>query len=293
MAEIRSGAGGSSYYAASNAALNAARSRWGSLTVADWNQASATSERSRWFASDGVHLTTTGNAKFSMWLRMVAAGPLSGRFAANQHVELQVVGQNVTAADGSVSPIPPEASAVALNITAVEPDASGYMTVWPCDVAMPVASNVNFVNGSVVANGVIAPLGPSGKVCIYSNQASHLLVDIAGWFAGGVGGDAFVGTIPSRFVDTRNAIGAPRARVDPAAPLRVPMIGAAIQRTSGAADVIPAGATAVAINVTAVQPSGAGYITVWPCGTPQPVASNVNFVAGVRGRQRSGGTDRP
>ena len=39
MAEIRPGPGGSSYYAASNAALNAARSRWGSLTVADWNQA--------------------------------------------------------------------------------------------------------------------------------------------------------------------------------------------------------------------------------------------------------------
>ena len=102
MAEIRSGPGGSSYYAASNAALNAARSRWGNLTIADWNQASATPERSRWFASDGVHLTTTGNAKFSMWLRYIAAGPLSGRFAANQRIELQVVGQNVTAADGSV-----------------------------------------------------------------------------------------------------------------------------------------------------------------------------------------------
>jgi peptidoglycan hydrolase-like amidase len=281
MAEIRSGPGGTSYYAQSNANLNAARSRWGNLTVADWNQASATPERPRWFASDGVHLTTTGNAKFSMWLRYIAAGPLSGRFAANQRIELQVVGQNVTAADGSVSSIPPEASAVALNVTAVEPDASGYMTVWPCDVSMPVASNVNFVNGSVVANGVIAPLGPSGKVCIYSNQASHLLVDIAGWFGGGVGGDAFVGTIPSRFVDTRNAIGAPKARVEPSAALRVPVIGAAIQRTNGIADVIPAGATAVAVNVTAIQPTGAGYFTVWPCGTPQPVASNVNFVAGA------------
>ena len=78
MAEIRSGPGGSSYYAASNAALNAARSRWGSLTVADWNQASATPERSRWFARDGVHLTTTGNAKFSMWLRMRGRRPSVG-----------------------------------------------------------------------------------------------------------------------------------------------------------------------------------------------------------------------
>ncbi len=130
------GPGGSSYYAASNAALNAARSRWGNLTVADWNQASATSERSRWFASDGVHLTTTGNAKFSMWLSVHRGGATRrGRFAAEPACR--------TAGRRRERSPPPTASchrcrrgasAVALNITAVEPDAAGYMTVWPCDV---------------------------------------------------------------------------------------------------------------------------------------------------------------
>jgi hypothetical protein len=34
------------------------------------------------------------------------------------------------------------------------------------------------------------------------------------------------------------------------------------------------------MNVTATQPSTAGYLTVYPCDTELPNASNVNFVAG-------------
>jgi SpoIID/LytB domain protein len=283
MADIRTGTGGVSTYGPANAALSQARSRWPNLAVADWNQASNVPDRSRWF-SDGVHLTTTGQANFALWLRMVASGPdgaggfgpLSRRFAPGQRIELQVVGNTVTQSDGSAATVPAGASAVALNITAVVPNASGYMTVWPCDVARPEASNLNFVNGSVVANGVVAPVGASGKVCIYSNVASDLLVDISGWFAG----SAFVGTTPNRFVDTRNGIGAPKARVNAGGVLRVPVAGAAVQRTDATPDAIPVDATAIAMNVTAVTPSAQGYLTVWPCGTPQPVASNVNFLAG-------------
>jgi hypothetical protein len=42
---------------------------------------------------------------------------------------------------------------------------------------------------------------------------------------------------------------------------------------------VPGTATAVALNVTAVGPEGWGYLTVWPCGSAQPEASNVNVVS--------------
>jgi hypothetical protein len=42
---------------------------------------------------------------------------------------------------------------------------------------------------------------------------------------------------------------------------------------------VPAGATAVTANVTAVNPTSAGYISVFPCGN-RPEVSNVNFAAG-------------
>ena len=40
-------------------------------------------------------------------------------------------------------------------------------------------------------------------------------------------------------------------------------------------------ATAVAINLTAVTPSAAGYATAFPFGTAQPLAASVNYTAGA------------
>lgn len=279
-------------YAEANAALHQARGRWANLEIADWNAASAAAgiERPRWIASDGVHLSSTGQAQFALWMRQMAGGSVPGggvytpttrAFAPNQRIELDVVGANVTGADGVARSIPAAASAVALNITAVTPADDGYITVWPCDVARPESSNLNFARGSIVANSVIAPVGASGKVCFFSNARTDFLVDIAGWFAGAsANGPTFVGTTPKRLLDTRNAIGGPKVRIPAGGTITIPMAGVAIQRADGSPDVVPADATAVAINATAVGPSNTGYFTVWPCGAPRPEASNVNFTRG-------------
>jgi hypothetical protein len=214
---------------------------------------------------------------FTLRAEFGAARPLG----ANQRIELQVVGETVTGTDGVARTVPAGVSAVALNITAVGPTASGFATVWPCDVPRPEASNLNFTSGSIVANGVIAPVGASGKVCFFSNAQTHFLVDIAGWFSGGTDGvPAFSGATPRRVLDTRNGIGGPRTRIAAGGTLTVPVAGAALSLTNGTPTTVPAGATAVAVNVTAVGPSRGGYFTVWPCGAPMPIASNLNFTPG-------------
>lgn len=43
---------------------------------------------------------------------------------------------------------------------------------------------------------------------------------------------------------------------------------------------VPAGATAASINLTAVAPSAAGFLTAYPCGGMPPATSNVNYLAG-------------
>lgn len=43
----------------------------------------------------------------------------------------------------------------------------------------------------------------------------------------------------------------------------------------------PSGVTAVALNVTVTNPTNVGFITVWPTGTTQPTASNLNLAPGV------------
>jgi hypothetical protein len=43
---------------------------------------------------------------------------------------------------------------------------------------------------------------------------------------------------------------------------------------------VPAGAKAVALNVTVVAPNGTGHLTLWPAGTALPTVSTINYTAG-------------
>ena len=58
-------------FVAANQALAAARSRWPDLFVVDWGSYSAgsASNRNRWFATDGIHLTATGQAEMARFVR--------------------------------------------------------------------------------------------------------------------------------------------------------------------------------------------------------------------------------
>jgi hypothetical protein len=45
---------------------------------------------------------------------------------------------------------------------------------------------------------------------------------------------------------------------------------------------VPSNATAVVVNVTGVNPSPAGYLSIYPNGAPVPTASNLNVAANIR-----------
>jgi len=72
--------------------------------------------------------------------------------------------------------------AVSLNVTATEPVAGGFVTVFPCG-ARELVSSLNYVSGQTVGNSVIAPVSASGEVCFFSSASTHLVVDINGWFS--------------------------------------------------------------------------------------------------------------
>lgn len=46
-----------------------------------------------------------------------------------------------------------------------------------------------------------------------------------------------------------------------------------------AADLVPAGATAISVNVTITATTGGGYLTLFPAGVPRPTASTINWYA--------------
>jgi hypothetical protein len=77
--------------------------------------------------------------------------------------------------------VPLDAFSVVLNVTAVDAQGAGYMTVYPCGTP-PNASNLNFGVGQTIPNSVIARLDARGHVCVYTSASAQVLVDIAGYF---------------------------------------------------------------------------------------------------------------
>ncbi|HWL41294.1 MAG TPA: hypothetical protein VNQ73_00020, partial [Ilumatobacter sp.] len=67
-----------------------------------------------------------------------------------------VGGQVLALQVGGRADVPLDAAAVVLNVTAVGPAGPGYVTAFPCDQQRPLASNLNYAPGDVVANLVIA-----------------------------------------------------------------------------------------------------------------------------------------
>jgi hypothetical protein len=89
------------------------------------------------------------------------------------------------------------------------------------------------------------------------------------------GGSDYTPYGPTRILDTRNGTGAPAAAVGPNGVLKLTVAGAG---TAG--NLIPAGVTAVAMNVTVTAATRAGFITAYPDGTAAPTASNINYGTG-------------
>jgi uncharacterized protein (DUF1501 family) len=187
-------------------------------------------------------------------------GAPRAKLAAKSTTKVQVVGRGGVPASG--------VDAVVLNVTAVEPDAVSYLTVWPSGAARPDASSLNTRPGLTVPNLVMARVGADGTVSIYNDAGTvHVLADVMGWFPTQSG---FHSLTPARILDTRRNVGiggklGTRRVVDLSALCR------------GA---VPVNAAAVAINVTVAEPDRGGYLTVWPSGSPRPEASNLNFLPG-------------
>jgi hypothetical protein len=182
-------------------------------------------------------------------------------------LEVQVSGKNNIAPAG--------VSAVSLNVTATNPEGSGFITVYPCGTR-PEISSLNFIVGETVPNAVIARLSSTGSLCFYSNIAVDIIADVNGSL---LDGNGFNPTAPSRLFDTRSGFGdVPAQKVGQldggGTPLEVVVLG-----RNG----IPSsGVTAVSMNVTitnAVASDAGGYVSVYPCGT-RPNVSSLNFVSG-------------
>ncbi len=179
-------------------------------------------------------------------------------------------------------PFPAEQYAVSLNVTVTEAQASGYLTVFPCDGlgglpdSPPLASSLNYAVGQTVPNAVMVGTGvgatnpSSAFVCFVSQERTHLVVDQNGYFVAPGQGDGYQPLDPARVLDTRDGTGRP-------SPAPVPRDGTIELQVTGRGSVPASGVSAVALNMTVTGTQAAGFLTVWPCGQARPQASSLNY----------------
>jgi len=72
---------------------------------------------------------------------------------------------------------------VVLYVTATNPAAGGYLTVYPCGQPKPNASNLNVPPGVAMTATVMSAVGDGNAVCIYSSMGTDLIVDFVGDYA--------------------------------------------------------------------------------------------------------------
>jgi hypothetical protein len=187
-------------------------------------------------------------------------GAPAAKLGPTQTLNLQVTGRGGMPAAG--------VSAVVLNVTVTDPSAAGFLTVFPTGAGTPLASNLNFSAGQTVPNRVIVGVGTSGQVSIFNAlDSADVIADVGGYFTdSSASGQLFIPLAPLRLLDTRS----PVQTLGPGGTVNVSMVGARV----------PATATAVVLNVTATNTTAASFFTAFPAGAAQPLASDLNWVAG-------------
>ncbi len=193
------------------------------------------------------------------------------RMQPYSQLDVQVAGADGVPATG--------AAAVVLNVTVTETTANGgYLIVWPTGQPQPLASNLNWHAGETVPNRVVVGIGAGGKVSFANaGGTTQLIVDVNGYFTDATAsGAAFSALTPARILDTRNGTGGFSTKIGPNGTIHVQVAGQG--GVPLMTDTIPP--TSVILNVTVVNPTAFGWFIIYPDGTSQPMASDLNFNAG-------------
>jgi Right handed beta helix region len=158
--------------------------------------------------------------------------------------------------------VPAGATAVTMNVTAVSPSASGYLSVFPCGT-VPSTSTLNYQTERIATPNQVTVAVSTRQVCVQSLFSTDIIMDLAGWWLPGA--EAQFGAAQQRLWDTRTQGGGQAGSV-----LVLDLAGLAVPNTVG-----------VSINVTSTASTAPGFLTVYDCATTKPLASNVNFDPGV------------
>ena len=182
---------------------------------------------------------------------------------------------------GGTPVVPAGAVAVAYNLTVPNAGGAGHVRVMPGDaVGLSSASAINFRAGETIANAATVKVAPDRTVKLYAGTTVDVVIDVVGYFvpaaAAVPGGGLFTAVTPVRVYD---------AGQDPAGLLagKADRLVSVAATQDGGASVVPAGASAVAYNVTVAGTVSGGHVRVMPGDVASSPTSAINWsTAGER-----------
>ena len=197
----------------------------GMLTVEIWGDAAGTAnvlvDVSGWFSTSGYTAGTPNDFADERGARLVVVSPgrivdtRGGAAAAplGPDGRLRVPFRGATVLGGGII-VPSDSSVVGalVNVTAVAPTASTWVSVLPTEpVGEPTTSNLNVSAGRVQAGLVMVPVGADGAIHLYNRLGNtNLIVDVMGYLQTGAVEATRAGRViplgaPFRAFDTRQA----------------------------------------------------------------------------------------
>jgi len=218
----------------------------------------------------------TGNAGVSLMASQRIVDTRPGAYRVGTIDGPVVAGAAKTVLVAGVGLVPENAVGVIANITVTNVSGPGHLKVWAADEARPNTSVVNYAPGQDKANGQYLDLSFDGKIRFESVAAdADVIIDIIGYVTEG---SPIVSTTPTRIVETRASEGV-------VGPIAGRLQKQQIYSVEIPTSVVPAGATSVILNVTAVQPESLGHLRVYPDSdgtgaTAPPDTSSLNYIPG-------------
>ncbi|NNN22607.1 MAG: hypothetical protein HKL80_11480 [Acidimicrobiales bacterium] len=176
-------------------------------------------------------------------------------------------------------------TAVILNVTVINNSSiSGYLAVGPNASSSTYYSTIYFVANQIIARQVTVATSSLGTESFYSSVSSNSVtvdVDVEGYYVpSGTSGDSYVPLKPVRVVDSGNSC-LLTSQISSGSHPAV-SLGAALACYTGFSSGLPASGSnfvAVNLNLTVVNATSSGYLSVYADGSTRANTSSVNFTS--------------
>ncbi|TPG07136.1 hypothetical protein EAH85_10495 [Curtobacterium flaccumfaciens] len=189
-------------------------------------------------------------------------GGFSTPMEAGTYRTIKVAGLAGVPDDGSVG-------AVSLNATVGSAPDNGTLFGRPdADTSRSTMLIYNDNSGEYVSNTATVAVGADGTIQIMTETSARVVLDVQGYYTSNADGTAAGGFVPvagKRIVDTRSALGAPKATIAPGKSIDVQVTGT---------NDVPAGASGAVVNLIAINSTSSdGNLTPYATGSTKPLNS--------------------